>query len=773
MFRLPAFAVLPLVLALLVGCTDSPPTTSGTSSTGTMRLLIATPTAAPGDISRVTVTVSGSDMASRSADLLLTDGTWGGLVGELPAGPERTFLAQAFTSSDTLRYEGRAENVTVIAGATGLVSITLQELTPPPPFTNEAPVVDSLVATPATVLTGGTLSLSVTAHDPNAGDTVSYAWSAPSGTFSTPDQASTTWTAPSTPGLVRLTLTLSDSRGATLATFVEVTVSPTTGAGEVVVGFNSAPTLVGLTSSQSLLDVGQTTALSVLAQDAEGDTLGYQWSATCAGTFTGATSSKATFTPSALPPEACNNCQVSVVVKDGRGAQNTGRLALCVAASPRSVPPTVTRSFQSGLTAKDAQTLTFEVGASDPAGSALTFAWAANLGTFGTPTSDGSSSRVGWTVPVCLLPGTTPSPTAIVTNAFGLQVTRSFTVTGPPACGSTRWLPRGAMSLSRGVHTATLLSNGLVLVAGGGNYGGHMAKAEVYNPATGTWSPIADMASARSWHTATPLSNGQLLVAGGYGNGGILATAELYAPATGTWSSTRALSLARYHHTATRLSSGRVLVAGGQGGSGAPLATAEVYDPSTGRWTATGAMTTARRWHTATLLSNGKVLVAGGSGVLTAEVYDPATGTWSPTGSMATPRQDHTATLLSNGKVLVSGGGSGSGVLATAELYDPATGTWSSTGTMNVARNYHTATRLTSDKVLVAGGFNGSSYQATAEVYDPATGAWSAAPSMSSPRLDHEATLLPNGQVLVVGGRNSGSSYLAASEVYDQLPASP
>ncbi|MFY0522419.1 hypothetical protein ACN28I_04110 [Archangium gephyra] len=139
MFRLPPSAVLPLVLALLVGCPDSPPPPPGTSSTGTMRLLIATPTAAPGDISRVTVTVSGPDMASRSADLVLTDGTWGGLVGEIPAGADRTFLAQAFTSSDTPRYEGRAENVDVLAHTTGLVSITLQEAHPAPALHQRGP----------------------------------------------------------------------------------------------------------------------------------------------------------------------------------------------------------------------------------------------------------------------------------------------------------------------------------------------------------------------------------------------------------------------------------------------------------------------------------------------------------------------------------------------------------------------------------------------------------------------------------------------------------
>ncbi len=178
--------VLALALALLVGC--NPSSSSSVPATGSMRMAVSVHQVLPVDVSRVTVTVSGADMAPLSVDLVITEGAWGGVIGDIPAGPGRAFLAQAFTASNALRYEGRAENVTVSANATGLVSLTLQEVDAPPPLNNEAPVVDSLVADFAFVAPGGTVFLAVSAHDPNAGDSVSFAWSAPAGTFSAPTQ---------------------------------------------------------------------------------------------------------------------------------------------------------------------------------------------------------------------------------------------------------------------------------------------------------------------------------------------------------------------------------------------------------------------------------------------------------------------------------------------------------------------------------------------------------------------------------------------------------
>jgi hypothetical protein len=751
------------VLALLAGCDSSPPVS--VTTTGSAQLAVHL----TGDVSRVTVTVSAPDMAPLSTHLELTDGVWGGILGDIPAGEHRTFLAQAFNSSNVLRYEGRAEDVTITAGAMTLVSLTLQDVSTPSPWTNEVPLIDSLVATPTSVAPGGDVSLTAIAHDPNPEDTVSFAWSAPSGHFSDPTQASTTWTAPTTQGPVSLSLRVTDSRGAFVTASLTVRVSTGSGAARVEVGFNTAPRVVALTSSQSPLVVGQQTALSVSATDADGDSLGYQWSATCAGSFTGASTASPTFTPSALPTARCNNCQLSVVVRDGRGGQNTGSLALCVSTSEaRDTPPVVTRSYQSSLTASAGQQLTFEVEAMDPAGSVLGFTWAASTGTLDTVSTGANSSRITWTAPTCVNAGTTPSIVATVGNASGLTVTRSFTVTGLPACITAGWTPTGALTRVRYNHTATRLADGRVLVAGGlGD-----TATEVYDPTTRSWSVTGSLSTRRSGHTATLLADGRVLVAGGYLGASTLATVEVYDPATGSWSLTGSMSSPRFSHTATLLADGRVLVSGGYGGS-SHLETAEVYDPATGFWSPTGSMSTRRGAHSATRLSTGKVLVQGGvtSGggyLVTAEVYDPATGSWSPTGSMAEPHYGRQGVLLADGRVLVVGGTSYSAYLATAEVYDPATGSWSPTGSLSSPRDTYTATLLPDGKVLVAGGTSGGgTYLATAEVYDPATGSWSSTSSMSSKRYAHTATPLPDGKVLVMGGSSGGGSYLATAELYD------
>jgi hypothetical protein len=243
----------------------------------------------------------------------------------------------------------------------------------------------------------------------------------------------------------------------------------------------------------------------------------------------------------------------------------------------------------------------------------------------------------------------------------------------------------------------------------------------------GTFSPTGSMASARDVHTATLLSDGRILIAGGSDGSKFVASAELFDPKTGKFSPTGPMRTARAMHTATLLPDGRVLIAGGSipvGDSSGVVASAELYDPATGKFSPTGPMTTAREGQTATLLSGGRVLIAGGVDagevtVASTELYDPATGTFSPTGSLATARSGHSATALPDGRVLIAGGDDGSKGLASAELYDPAAGKFSPAGPMTTAREAQTATLLSDGRVLIAGGNDGSKELASAELCQP------------------------------------------------------
>jgi WD40 repeat protein len=342
------------------------------------------------------------------------------------------------------------------------------------------------------------------------------------------------------------------------------------------------------------------------------------------------------------------------------------------------------------------------------------------------------------------------------------------------------------METARESHTATLLSSGLVLIAGGGDRSVILATAELFNPASRTFAPTGNMISARARHTATLLRNGTVLVTGGRdASDNVLATAELFNSSSMSFTPTGGMSTARESHTATLLSDGKVLITGGKDATGS-LATAELFDPTSGSFTPTGSMQIERQFHTATLLKNGKVLVTGGRDadgnvLTTAELFDPSSGVFVPTGSLHAAREFHTATLLSDGRVLITGGDDGKVTLPTAELFDPTSGSFTPTGSMHAVREFHTATLRSDGTVLVAGGaeftpeVDGSGQAvflleptATAEVFDPASGSFRSVGDMANARARHAAVLLLDGEVLVTGGINNSTraDSLASAELF-------
>jgi hypothetical protein len=189
------------------------------------------------------------------------------------------------------------------------------------------------------------------------------------------------------------------------------------------------------------------------------------------------------------------------------------------------------------------------------------------------------------------------------------------------------------MPFPRDFHTATLLPNGKVLVAGGSYFGGSFNTCEHYDPTTGMWSPTGALADERHGHSATLLPNGKVLVVG---KDSMLWSAacstELYDPDSGTWTMTSSLAEGRGNHTATLMHNGRVLVAGGY--SLGFLGSAETYDPDSGAWTTTGSLAEGRTYPTATLMSDGRVFVAGGEGVARAEIWEPRPGIGLGTSSL-------------------------------------------------------------------------------------------------------------------------------------------
>jgi hypothetical protein len=324
----------------------------------------------------------------------------------------------------------------------------------------------------------------------------------------------------------------------------------------------------------------------------------------------------------------------------------------------------------------------------------------------------------------------------------------------------------------RSGHTATLLPDGRVLIAGGMRRNQQFYKsAELFDPKAGRFSATGDMLMARVGHVAVLLKSGKVLIAGGWIGNGVTDEAELYDPSAGKFTAIAHMLTKRGRPDATLLEDGNVLITGGanSGGAGTNIVATEIFDAATLKFRPTGVMRYPRIAHTATLLADGRVLVAGGRGSevnASAEIYDPKTGTFHDTGSMLTARYKHTAGVLPDGRVLIAGGSDARdwhGTLSSAEIYDPQRGTFVSTAPLNDARFKlpDTAVLLRSGQLLIAGG------NRQAEVFDKSGGKFTIVPGdMGDARHYMTETLLNDGRVLLAGGYAYNPEATAQTWIY-------
>lgn len=335
-------------------------------------------------------------------------------------------------------------------------------------------------------------------------------------------------------------------------------------------------------------------------------------------------------------------------------------------------------------------------------------------------------------------------------------------------------------------------TDGVLLAGGRVGIGGSLSTtsaAELYGVDANQFVNGGVMKLPREQHTATLLQDGTILIAGGKTSSEeASATAELFDPLTMSFAELNnglscpgaagCMTSKGAARAAVRLDNGKVFICGGFDEAGKPLQTAELYDPQTKVFTAVAPMNQPRAGHTATLMWNKQVLIVGGRVDLNGneistipEVYDPPSNGFTVIGNPNSPRSYHTATALEDGTVLLAGGVlAGGSVTDTAEIYFPNNATFQQVGGLQQARYSHSATLLAGGKVLIAGGQNNSAgSEATAEIFDPVSKTFSTVlSSMVTPRSNHTATGLANGKVFLAGGLDARShSSISTTEIFD------
>ncbi len=288
---------------------------------------------------------------------------------------------------------------------------------------------------------------------------------------------------------------------------------------------------------------------------------------------------------------------------------------------------------------------------------------------------------------------------------------------------------QGDMTITRYDHSADLLPNGLLLIAGSGvvfntphfTRDGDVCLADLYDPRSGIVNRTVKTSVCRFRHTSSMIhihNSTKVLLAGGVEEGW-LASGDVFHVTTGTFHPVNnSMTEPRVFHTATVLPNGHVIIAGGCRKEADCLDTLILYNSRLNRFIPLSARMSAKRaFHTATYIPSIEAILFVSSG--TFDLFDVSTLTFVGNGTTLQDRQDHTATLLLDGRVLFTGGSHDYG-LTSCEIYNPLTNIFTQAANMSAGRYWHTATLLPrTGEVLVCGGRNLQGLFNSCELYSP------------------------------------------------------
>jgi hypothetical protein len=350
------------------------------------------------------------------------------------------------------------------------------------------------------------------------------------------------------------------------------------------------------------------------------------------------------------------------------------------------------------------------------------------------------------------------------------------------------------------------------------------SSSELFDPAIGAWDRLEDLhpnaptnafmmvganATSRMRHTATLLNDGRVLIAGGLGveefagananQTRAMATCFTFDQFTQIYSAVGSMSVARQSHQAATLSNNNVLVAGGidntavgsLGLSGSPLTSAEVFSPASNGWAVASSMASP---HNLGAMVNAldQILFVGGGSVSAGtpgfsfflgttstprtEIYSASSNVWFAGAPNFSDRFDIGVEVLAGSSILFVGGrnaitqGGALAAVRTAEIYDPATATWQQVTALSTARSAPELEELgtTGDTLILGGRDDSGNPLSSVEVYSVNTFSSIGTLTMSTARVGHETIELSDNRVFIMGGFGSNGAPTTSVDIHSR-----